>query len=149
MKQYLEVNHTAKLKSEATPADDIEGTLYKFVPADYTKSEEAFEEVVEKDATAFKPMGTRLGAYKPARGKGKGKAKAKAANGADEVTDEDEVAFEFYHVCPTRGRRADVDYMVHAGLQRVPSADAAVHPAFHRGGELHPTELSDLAQLLK
>lgn len=107
MKQYLQIDYSNQLKSEATPADDVEGTLYKFIPADYTKSEEAFEQTVEEDATAFKPLGTRLGAYAPAKGKGKGKAKAKGANVTEEVTDGDEVAFEFYHVSTQKSLRAD------------------------------------------
>lgn len=99
MKQYLHVEHSAKIQIEATPADEIAGTLYKYIPPDYTTSEEAFEATVEKDAVEFKPMGTRLSAYLPAKGKGKGKAKGKATNGVEvEVTDDDEVAYEFYHV---------------------------------------------------
>jgi histone acetyltransferase 1 len=37
--------------------------LYKFIPADYTKSSATFEETVEADANTFKPLGEKLAAY--------------------------------------------------------------------------------------
>jgi hypothetical protein len=86
-------------------------------------------------------MGTRLGAYAPAKGKGKGKAKAKGQNEVHEVTDDDEVAFEFYHVRESKSKAiavADVqDDVVDTGVQRVSPADAAFHSALHRRWQLH------------
>lgn len=81
---------------------------------DYTKSIEVFDEIVAKDETEFKPLGSKIGEYArrlkkpdPASVKGKGKAKAETnGNGSSsksmwencEVTDEDAVVFEAYQV---------------------------------------------------
>ncbi|WVQ94717.1 hypothetical protein IAU59_001797 [Kwoniella sp. CBS 9459] len=116
LKQYLSVTYDDKLSSQATPADEIEGTLYKFIPADYTKSSTEFKRIVEKDAEGFKPLGEKVGSYvKPAaaassksksKGKGKGKGKGTDAvvkgkeesNGDSEIKEDDEnaVVFEMY-----------------------------------------------------
>ncbi|KAL7423933.1 histone acetyltransferase 1 [Cryptotrichosporon argae] len=101
LKQLLEIKYSAKLESAATPADDIEGLLYKFIPADYTKHAAAFEATVEADY-AFRPVGEKVGSYArapagKARAKGKGKGKARA-NGRQDVDEEDggAVVFEMF-----------------------------------------------------
>jgi histone acetyltransferase 1 len=33
MKEYLSITYREKINSTATPADDIEGILYKFIPS--------------------------------------------------------------------------------------------------------------------
>ena len=65
----LTIKHTAKLP--ASTADDIEGTLYKFIPSDYLRNEESFAKVVEKEASTFRPPGEKVASYKREKGKGK------------------------------------------------------------------------------
>lgn len=95
MKQYLSIKYDAKLESEDTPPDDIEGALYNFIPADYTKSEVAFDAIVEADAKTFKPLGEKLGSYTRPSGSGKGKGKA---NGDVDENADDAVVYEIYKV---------------------------------------------------
>lgn len=97
MRQYLNVEFEDKLQSEDTPADDIEGTLYKFIPSDYTKSESAFDAIVEEDAKNFKPPGEKIASYVRPGVTGKGKGKA---NGAPPPSEDDDgaVVYEVYHV---------------------------------------------------
>ncbi|WWC60146.1 histone acetyltransferase type B catalytic subunit [Kwoniella dejecticola CBS 10117] len=105
LRQYLSINYDAKITSTATPADEIEGQLYKFIPPDYTKSELDFKRIVERDAETFKPLGEKIGSYvrssAPAKGKSKGKGKAKGkevqVDGNGEIKeDEGAVVFEMY-----------------------------------------------------
>ena len=102
-----------------TPADDIEGTLYKFIPPDYTKSEAEFANIVAENAIAFKPLGEKLSSYtRPsasylaslpavgasqgkAKGRGKGKAKGMERQAVEVELSEDSeeaVVFEIYKV---------------------------------------------------
>ncbi|WWC87700.1 histone acetyltransferase type B catalytic subunit [Kwoniella dendrophila CBS 6074] len=107
LRQYLSINYDAKLNSTATPSDEIEGTLYKFIPPDYTKSDLDFKRQVEKDAETFKPLGEKINSYirKSQLSKGKGKAKSKAqvkgkgvSDGIEDLKEGDEgaVVFEMY-----------------------------------------------------
>ncbi|KAG9126419.1 histone acetyltransferase 1 [Ceratobasidium sp. 392] len=90
---YLNVSSSAKLPAKT--ADDIEGTLYKFIPPDYNKSFDTFKSVVEKDAVAFKPLGEKIHSYtRRAAGKGKGKGKEAGPVAED---DPDAVVYEVYH----------------------------------------------------
>jgi histone acetyltransferase 1 len=112
LKQYLNITHDEQLESEATPAEDIEGKLYQFIPADYTKSSITFDETIEADAITFKPLGEKMAAYVRPSGKyiasltggakGKGKAKGKTDVEAVEVNlsddSENAVVFEVYKV---------------------------------------------------
>ncbi|ODN76816.1 histone acetyltransferase type B catalytic subunit [Cryptococcus amylolentus CBS 6039] len=101
LKQYLNVAYDEKLASTTTPPDEIEPTLYKFIPPDYTKSDIQFETTVKEDAETFKPFGEKLGSYKlPSSSsqknkKGKGKAQAVDTASLDENS-EDTVVFEMY-----------------------------------------------------
>lgn len=113
LKQYLNVEYTDKLESEATPADDIEGTLYKFIPSDYTKSENAFQTTVEADAKTFKPLGEKIASYVPPAVNGKGKGKANGAVPAPSDDDDAAVVFEVYHV---RTRLVCADIRQHGRL---------------------------------
>ncbi|KAI5454777.1 histone acetyltransferase 1 [Naganishia albida] len=65
LKEYLSITYREKINSTATPADDIEGILYKFVPSDYTKNAKTFADTVQKDAETFVPPGVRIAAYAP------------------------------------------------------------------------------------
>ncbi|GAA5885406.1 hypothetical protein JCM6882_009607 [Rhodosporidiobolus microsporus] len=114
--QYLKVSYDAKFPETATvKADDPEKTLYEFIPPDYLKDLDAFKKVVEKDAVEFKPLGTRIGAYRMkaagatngAAASSKGKGKGKSTGGPIlperqwEVLDEgegeeDEVVYEAF-----------------------------------------------------
>ncbi|BGP37916.1 histone acetyltransferase 1 [Rhodotorula kratochvilovae] len=108
--QYLKVSYDAKFPETGdVKADDPEKTLYEFIPPAYSTSLEAFEQTVEKDAREFKPLGTRIGAYRtraPAQDMGKGKGKSAAgpvlpereweAIDDPEQDDDDEVRFEAY-----------------------------------------------------
>ncbi|WVQ78755.1 histone acetyltransferase type B catalytic subunit [Cryptococcus sp. DSM 104549] len=101
LKQCLDITYDDKLSSTATPPDEIESTLYKFIPPDYTKSALEFKMTVAEDAEKFKPLGEKVGSYaKPAvRSKGKGKGKGKGNASADAALDEDSedaVVFEMY-----------------------------------------------------
>jgi histone acetyltransferase 1 len=112
LRQYLNISYEEKLKSEATPAEDIEGKLYQFIPADYTKSSTTFEETIEADSTSFRPMGEKLAAYVRPSGayiasklpKSKGKGKGKANGGVIELEldfpedSPDAVVYEIYKV---------------------------------------------------
>ncbi|WVN85811.1 histone acetyltransferase type B catalytic subunit [Cryptococcus depauperatus CBS 7841] len=93
LRQYLEIKYNEKLSSETTPADDIEATLYKFIPPDYTKSGVEFKLRVAEDAEKFKPLGEKLDSYIQPSLKGKGKR-------GDRTTElgnkEDAVLFEIY-----------------------------------------------------
>lgn len=112
MRQYLDVTHDSKIDSEATPAEDVEGKLYKFIPADYTKSASTFEKTVEDDATSFRPLGEKLAAYVRPSGaylaslapkvKGKGKGKANGGVVVVDVAEDssDAVVYEIYKVRP-------------------------------------------------
>ncbi|GAA5901284.1 hypothetical protein JCM5296_005313 [Sporobolomyces johnsonii] len=104
--QYLHISYDAKFPETATvKADDPEKTLYEFIPPSYAKVLAEFEKTVEKDAREFKPLGSKIGAYrmKPA-GKGKGKGKAQAGSLPERTWekveegegDEDEVLYEAY-----------------------------------------------------
>ncbi|KAG9018924.1 histone acetyltransferase 1 [Tulasnella sp. 427] len=101
LQQYLHINYSSKLSGAGSKvADDVEGTLYKFIPADYLKNEDEFNKRVEKDATTFKPLGTKIYSYaRPAEGSAKGKGKAAAAQkgyATASEDDEDAVVYEVY-----------------------------------------------------
>ncbi|KAG8944860.1 histone acetyltransferase 1 [Tulasnella sp. 424] len=102
LQQYLRINYSSKLSGAGSKvADDVEGTLYKFIPADYLKNEEEFQKRVDKDATSFKPLGKKIYSYaRPAASAAKGKGKGKAAAGKGFATvsedDEDAVVYEVY-----------------------------------------------------
>ncbi|CAE6512502.1 unnamed protein product [Rhizoctonia solani] len=93
LSMFLNVTSTAKLPSKT--ADDVEGTLYKFIPPDYSKSAESFQNTVEKEATTFRPLGEKIHTY-VRRAPGHGKGKSKEANPVSE-DDADAIVFEVYH----------------------------------------------------
>ncbi|TDL27661.1 histone acetyltransferase type B catalytic subunit [Rickenella mellea] len=63
--QYLSISSSSKLTGKAaSTVDDVEGTLYKFIPPDYLKNESEFLTRVERDAGTFRPIGTKIYSYK-------------------------------------------------------------------------------------
>lgn len=84
----MHVKYDAKFPETATvKADDPEKTLYEFIPPSYAKQLDTFEQTVERDAREFRPLGTKIGAFRELsedaamagtgiNGKGKGKAKS-------------------------------------------------------------------------
>ncbi|ORX36274.1 histone acetyltransferase type B catalytic subunit [Kockovaella imperatae] len=102
LKQMLDISYDSKLDSEATPADDVEGKLYQFIPPDYSKSSFSFEQTVDDDASNFKPLGEKIGSYaRPSssgtsRAKGKGKGKANGAAVELKEDDPNAVVYEMY-----------------------------------------------------
>ncbi|GAA6037103.1 hypothetical protein JCM8097_008736 [Rhodosporidiobolus ruineniae] len=114
--QYLKVSYDAQFPDAGeVKADDPEKILYEFIPPDYARNLADFEKTVEKDAVDFKPLGTKIGAYRMkkdgasgANGGPKGKGKGKSQGGpvlperqwevledGDEGSDE-EVVYEAY-----------------------------------------------------
>jgi len=106
LRNYLGITYEGKPLGPDR-ALDVEGTLYEFIPPDYTKSAETFNEWVTADEAAFKPVGTRIGEYAKRKkkvdakkSKGKGKAnpsegdRSKGAWENCEITDDDAVVFE-------------------------------------------------------
>ncbi|GHJ85651.1 hypothetical protein NliqN6_2053 [Naganishia liquefaciens] len=65
LREYLSITYREKINSTATPADDIEGILYKFIPSNYTKNAKTFAETVQTDADSFVPPGEKIAAYAP------------------------------------------------------------------------------------
>ncbi|KIJ44181.1 hypothetical protein M422DRAFT_60053 [Sphaerobolus stellatus SS14] len=95
LQHYINIQYSAALPKTR---DDVEGTLYKFVPSDYLKSESDFLKRVEQDALSFRPLGTKIASYtrRAESAKGKGKGKTRADEPVDEE-DEDTVTYEVYH----------------------------------------------------
>ncbi|KAF9505816.1 hypothetical protein BS47DRAFT_1322163 [Hydnum rufescens UP504] len=93
---YLNIVSSARLP--ASTVDDVEGTLYKFIPSDYLKLEAAFKERVKEEAKSFRPCGEKVfsyprpSGYRPTSGKGK----VKAGDALDEDS-EGVSLFEVYH----------------------------------------------------
>ncbi|GMK58592.1 hypothetical protein CspeluHIS016_0600340 [Cutaneotrichosporon spelunceum] len=96
LKQFLRISYDEKIESEDTPADDIEGELFKFIPPDYTKSMTVFESTVEADA-GFVPCGEKIASYTRAAATAKGKGKANGDMAAPSEDDDGAVVFEVYH----------------------------------------------------
>lgn len=105
LKQYLHVEYEKKFpETDSVKADNPETILYEFVPPSYSTLPLEFAKIVKQDAEEFKPLGTKIGAYKKryqvVNGKGKGKATKLAVEKAFEVVKDDaadeEVVFEAY-----------------------------------------------------
>ncbi|KAG0146460.1 hypothetical protein CROQUDRAFT_62728 [Cronartium quercuum f. sp. fusiforme G11] len=104
LKNFLSIHFKDKLPdSSPVQPDPIEETLYKFIPPDYTKSEEIFKKAVEATASeVFSPPGTKISSYRATHSKGKGKSVAtgkfepwvKCESGEEE--DDEEVIYELW-----------------------------------------------------
>ncbi|KAG8903331.1 histone acetyltransferase 1 [Tulasnella sp. 403] len=98
LQQFLSITYSSKLQGAGSKvADDVEGTLYKFIPADYLKNEGEFQKRVDKEATSFQPLGQKIYSYaRPAEGSsGKGKGNEKSRPPVSEG-DDDAVVYEVY-----------------------------------------------------
>lgn len=124
----------------ATPADDIEAELFKFLPANYTKSTVAFDKTVDEDATNFKPMGELIGSYTQRASSSKGKGKANGLEPSAAAADADAVTYEMFKVSLylQQGDTLTPVFLGHARVPRVPSPNADLYPAVHRRWELYP-----------
>ncbi|EJD53024.1 histone acetyltransferase type B catalytic subunit [Auricularia subglabra TFB-10046 SS5] len=89
---YLHVTHAAKLQGDTV--DDVEGKLYSHIPPDYYRNEADFLQRVEQDATAFRPLGTKIASYARRAESAKGKTRSTEAVSED---DDDAVVYEAYH----------------------------------------------------
>jgi histone acetyltransferase 1 len=126
MTPYLNVSYKSKLpENSAVQPDDVEGTLYKFLPSgqsvsqgayvllchtptrdgpDYLKNRSDFKDRVLRDSREFKPLGTKIGGYSRrlvnVGRKGKGRETDETARGweACEPEDEGAVVYEAYAV---------------------------------------------------
>ncbi|KAL1918178.1 uncharacterized protein VTP21DRAFT_3444 [Calcarisporiella thermophila] len=58
---YLSIDHSAVAGSNA---DDVIGTLKKFMPDDFLTNRDVFEERVQKEAKEFRPMGEKIAEYR-------------------------------------------------------------------------------------
>lgn len=148
LRQYLDISYDTKLASSATPPDEIEGALYKFIPPDYTKSKVDFQKRVSDDAEAFKPLGEKIGSYvRPSAGrKGKGQGDTGMAAGKSLEDNEDVVVYEMYKVRMhavrpskpiTDGSLGDMEY---PWIPRISPQNADLHPSFHRRRKLRTCE---------
>ncbi|KAL0947489.1 hypothetical protein HGRIS_013592 [Hohenbuehelia grisea] len=98
LKQYLKVEHSAKLDASST-LDDVEGTLSQFIPPGYQTDKAAFAQQVETDATSFRPAGQMIYSYtrpSPLASNGKGKAAASSSTPLP-AESEDAIVYEVYH----------------------------------------------------
>lgn len=97
-------------------------TLLPVLRLDYLKEEAAFLKKVERDATTFRPPGTKIASYvrramPPAKGASTGKGKGKGKTRADEPVDadaDDAVVYEVYHVSRRCAYDAILVYFAHA-----------------------------------
>jgi histone acetyltransferase 1 len=115
--QFLSIQYSAR--APASNVDDVEGTLFKFIPSgilywlpqggrsaptdahaisDYVKGEASFLKRVEQDATVFRPLGEKVSSIVRRASSAKGKGKPKETDIVNEG-DEDAVVYEAYHVC--------------------------------------------------
>ncbi|KAJ3776136.1 acyl-CoA N-acyltransferase [Lentinula raphanica] len=93
LSQYLSVKWSDKLQSVDT-VDNVDGTIREFLAEGIETDEDAFQALVEKDATSFKPSGEMIYSYTRSTTKGKGKSL-----GTEQLDpeDEDAVVYEVYH----------------------------------------------------
>ncbi|KAG8992236.1 histone acetyltransferase 1 [Tulasnella sp. JGI-2019a] len=98
LQQFLSINYSSKLSGAGSKvADDVEQTLFKFIPPDYVKSSAAFQKRVEADATTFRPVGEKIYSYtRKAEGAPNDKGKGKASDEAVSEDDETAVVYEVY-----------------------------------------------------
>jgi hypothetical protein len=128
---YLSVTYDAKMPSTSSvKPDDVEGTFYKWLPADYLKDEAAFDARVEQDTREFRPYGQRIASYArrvvapAAATNGKGKGKATVTDDSDDHDEGDEpreqwedcaadaegaIVYEVWHVRARPGPAAGID----------------------------------------
>lgn len=90
---YLGISYSQKLPAQSA-VDEIEESLKKFIPSDYSKDETEFLKRVEEEATSFKPIGEMIFSYS------RHTSRRKATNGHIDVPGSEEmeiVEYEVYH----------------------------------------------------
>ncbi|KAI9622693.1 hypothetical protein H4Q26_014974 [Puccinia striiformis f. sp. tritici PST-130] len=99
LKNYLSINYTASLPEP----DPIEKIIYKYIPSDYTKSEENFQTDLEASGTSkFTPPGKKISSYRSLPSKGKRKSEHFLASKrwerctTDQMEDEQDVIYELW-----------------------------------------------------
>ncbi|KAI0684150.1 histone acetyltransferase type B catalytic subunit [Cytidiella melzeri] len=90
---YLNVSYSAKLPPPS-PVDDVEATLAEFIPPDYIQDLDTFLDIVETDATSFKPLGTKIHSY--TRSSHKPPSSIGSVSGTT-ASSEDIIEYEVYH----------------------------------------------------
>ncbi|KAG8957301.1 histone acetyltransferase 1 [Tulasnella sp. 419] len=93
LRQFLSVQWGSKVAN----ADDVEGTLYKFIPPDYHKSEADFMAGVQGDSTTFRPFGVKIYSYTPAS-YNRGTSKREDDQEPPAPFQDDSVVYEVYWV---------------------------------------------------
>jgi len=77
--------------------DDVEATLSEFVPPGYETDEKTFLEIVEREATGFKPLGNKIYSYQRVSPSSRGKGKGIASEINLDPQSEDVIEYEVYH----------------------------------------------------
>lgn len=143
--------------------DNVEATLSEFIPPGvaclsspldqpsekyligYETDEKTFRDIVERDATGFRPIGNRIHSYQrispSSRGKGKGVASATNLDPGSE----DVIEYEVYHVgillssvsIQALGLTLGSVDVGHTGIQGVPPTNANIYSPLYRGWLVH------------
>jgi histone acetyltransferase 1 len=95
--QFLDVRYSAKVPSSST-LDDVQGTLEKFIPEGYYRTESEFLARVEEDAVSFRPPGEKIASYTRVAPNNPTKGKGAAVTLPDD--DPDAIVYEVWHVRP-------------------------------------------------
>jgi len=93
--QFLDVRYSAKVPSSST-LDDVQGTLEKFIPEAYNRTESEFLARVEEDAVSFRPHGEKIASY--TRVAPNNATKGKGATVTLPEDDPDAIVYEVWHV---------------------------------------------------
>lgn len=93
--QFLDVRYSAKVPSSST-LDDVQGTLEKFIPEGYYRTESEFLACVEEDAVSFRPLGEKVASYTRAAPNSAKKGKGAAVTLPED--DPDAIVYEVWHV---------------------------------------------------
>jgi len=93
--QFLDVKYSAKVPSSST-LDDVQGTLKKFIPEGYYRTESEFLARVEEDAVSFRPLGEKIASYTRVAPNSATKGKGAAVTLPED--DPDAVVYEVWHV---------------------------------------------------
>jgi histone acetyltransferase HAT1-like protein len=93
--QFLDIRYSAKVPSSST-VDDVQGTLEKYIPDDYYRTESEFLARVEEDAVSFRPPGEKIASY--IRIAPDSKKKSKGAVVTLPEDDPDAIVYEVWHV---------------------------------------------------
>ncbi len=93
--QFLDVRYSAKVPSSSI-VDDAQGTLEKYIPDDYYRTESEFLARVEEDAVSFRPPGEKVASYTRIAPDSKKKGKGTVVTLPED--DPDTIVYEVWHV---------------------------------------------------